>query len=144
MRTPVLNIDCSTRSFNPKRQRKVLIIHHSSSCFTNRLVLSFYKPILLGIIRHNQLPLNPRSPEEIIILVGVKLFSIVCSENTDMSTCLILNKILKIRKFTKRFIFSFQKINLGFTRTIINKNDIIKTTIHGRSSHRSCYRTVCS
>jgi hypothetical protein len=137
MRTHVLNIDCITCNFGPKRQWKIMIIHHSSSCFTNCHVLSFYNPILLGIIRHNQLPLNPRSPTNIIILVGVKLFSIVCSENTNMSTCLILNKILKILKYTKRFIFSFQKINQGFTRAINNKNDIIKTTIHGWSSHRS-------
>jgi hypothetical protein len=137
MRTLVLNIDCSACNFGPKRQRKILIIHHGSGCFTNCPVLSFRKPILLRIIRHNQLPLNLGSPTEIIILVGVKFFSIVCSKNTDVSTCLILNKILKILKFTERFIFSFQKINPSFMRTIINKNDIIKTTIHGRSSHRS-------
>jgi hypothetical protein len=137
MRTHVLNIDCSACSFGPKRQWKILIIHHGSGCFTNCLVLSFCNPILLRIIRHSWLPLNPGSSVEIIILVGVKFFSIVCFENTNVSTYLILNKILKILKFTKRFIFSFQKINPSFTRTIINKNDIIKTTIHGRSSHRS-------
>jgi hypothetical protein len=132
-----MNIDCSTCSFVPKRQQKILIIHHSSGCFTNCYVLSFCNPILLGIIRHNQLPLNPRSSTEIIILVGVKLFSIVYFEKTDMSNCLILNKTLKILKLTKTFTFSFQKINPGFTRKIINKNDIINTTIHGWRSHRS-------
>jgi hypothetical protein len=136
MKTPLLNIDYNACRFGLKRQRKILIIHHGSGYFTNCPVPSFYNPILLGIIRHNQLPLNPRSPTKVIILVGVKLFSIIYSENTDMSTCLILNKVLKILKFTKRFIFSFQKINLSFTITIINKNDIIKTTIHGQSSHR--------
>jgi hypothetical protein len=130
MRTHVLNIDCSACSFGPKRQQTILIIHHGFGCFTNRHVLYFCNPILLGIIRYNQLPLNSGSPTKIIILVGVKLFSIVCYENTDVSTCLILNKILKILKFTKRFIFSFQNINPSFTITIINKNDIIKTTTH--------------
>jgi hypothetical protein len=137
MRIHVLNIDYSSCSFSPKRQWKILIIHHGSGCFTNCPILSFCNPILLRIIGHNQIPLNPGSLTEIIILVGVKLFSIVFSENTDASTCLILNKILKILKFIERFIFSFQKINPSFMRTIINKNDIIKTTIHGQSSHRS-------
>jgi hypothetical protein len=130
-----MNTYCSTRSFIPKRQQNILIIHHSFGCLKNCPFISFCNTILLGIIRHNQVPLNPRSPVEIIILVGVKLFSIVYSENTNMSTYLILNKIIKILKFTERFIFSFQKINPSFTRTIINKNDIIKTTIHGWSSH---------
>jgi hypothetical protein len=133
----VLNIDCNTCSFSPKRQRKILIIHHSCGCLSNCVVLSFCNPTLFEIVRHCQLPLDPISSTEIIILVGVKLFSIICSENTDMSTCLILNKILKFLNFTERFIFSFQKINSGFTGAIINKNDIIKTTIHGRCSHRS-------
>jgi hypothetical protein len=137
MRTPILNIDCNTCIFSPKRQQKIMIIHHSYGYLTNCPILSFFNPILLGIVRHNHLPRNPRSLIEIIILVGFKLFSIIYSENTDMSTCLILNKILKILKLTEGFMFSFHKINLGFMEAIINKNDIIKTTIHGQSSHRS-------
>jgi hypothetical protein len=74
MKTLVLNKDNSACSFGPKRQRKILIIALAAS--QNVLFFLSANPFIWEFVRHCQLPLNPISSAEIIILVGVNLFSI--------------------------------------------------------------------
>ena len=69
IKTSVLYIDNNTCSFGPMEE-------DSSGCLTKCPNLSFCNPIQLGIVKHNQLPLNPRSLAEINILVRVNFFSI--------------------------------------------------------------------
>src|SRR5271154_5435933 len=125
VRDPILNIYCGSGCFRPKIHGQVLVMKHGFHCFYDRPILSFSHSILLGIIGGSQLPLNPCFSAKTVKVFGGKLPSIIRSQGLDLSFGKILHKSFELTELSKYFIFTFQKINPGFAREIINKRDIV-------------------
>jgi hypothetical protein len=97
---------------------------HGLSSLDDGSILPLYNPILLWVVRHYQLPLDPCFPTKGIKFLGGVLSSIIRSKHFDLLPCLIFNQGFEFFELAQHFILSLHKINPSFVRGIINEGNI--------------------
>jgi hypothetical protein len=63
--------------------------------------------------------------QEVVKLFGHKFSSVVESEGFDLHANLILHQDLVCFEFVKHLSFRFQKVNMSFSREVVDESDKI-------------------
>jgi hypothetical protein len=96
-------------------------MYHSPDKINDRPILSLCNPILLRVVWHCQLPLDPRLTEILEVIGGI-LSPIIRAQDLDLLLCLLLHLSLEILKPTEDLILGLHKEDPGFPRKVINEH----------------------
>jgi hypothetical protein len=91
VRTLVLDLDFYVECFFPKKHWQVLVLNHGLSNTYDGSILLLCNPILLWIVRNNQLPLDSFLLAKTLEVLGGILTPIFLSQEFDILPCLVLN-----------------------------------------------------
>jgi len=117
-------------------------MHHRSRYTNNGLVLTLSKPILMGVVRNDQLhPYTLRGVESYRLCGGI-LTPIVRPQDLDISPCLVLHKRLKLLEPIEYLSLGLQDVYPDLPRVVINESHMVLTTTQGNRWHRPTHISV--
>jgi hypothetical protein len=88
-------------------------------------VLPLNNPILLRVVRNDQLSPDALSCIEVIKLIGGILTPIICPQNSDFPPSLVLHKSFELLELNEDLPFGLPEENPRFPREVINEYDIV-------------------
>ena len=100
-------------------------MQHCSCCTHNYSVISFWDPILLWVMRHNQLSLNSFFVIEVLEFIGDVLTIIFTLKSFHMLPHIFFHQCFELTKFWERLTFLLHEVDPTLSRKIINKDHII-------------------
>jgi hypothetical protein len=103
----------------------------SISLHNNGPVLPLCNPILMGVIRNNQLSLDTLLGTKVCKLRGGILTPIVRSQDLHLSSWLVLHKSLKFLEPLEDLTLGLYEIYPGLLGVVINESHILLTTTQG-------------
>ncbi len=77
--------------------------------------------------------------QEVVKLFGHKFSSVVGSQGFDLHAGLIFHQGLICLEFIKHLSFRFQKVNMSFSRKIVNEGDKVSCSTTRCGLHRSAH-----
>ena len=114
-------------------------MQHSSSCSNDGPVLPLSNPILLGVVRNSELPVNPMlSAEFLKLMVGI-LTPIIRPQDLDLLPLLVLRKSFELLEPVEDLILGLQEVDSGLPGIIIDKQHIVLMSTQRYCRHRTTY-----
>jgi hypothetical protein len=125
MWTPILEINCSIKCLGPKKTWQPLIMQHGSHSPNYGPVLPLSNPILLWVVRKNQISRDALSYTKVNKILGGILTPIVCPRNSDFPPSLVLHKIFELLELIEDLSFGLHEENPRLSREVINEYGIV-------------------
>ena len=95
-------------------------------CYThNCFVLSFSDPILLWVMRHNQLSPNSLFATEVLEFIGDIVTTNFTPKSLHILPHVFLHQCFELKKFLERLIFILHEVDPTLSRKIIKKYHIV-------------------
>jgi hypothetical protein len=127
---PILQIHSGIACMCPLKHRQTLFVHHGLHCTDDKLVLPLYNPILLQVVGHCLLPLDPRLLAEINELCRGVLTPVICLQYLDLPSCHVLHLSFESSKVTEDFVLGLREVDPGLSGEVINEGHIVGRTLH--------------
>ncbi len=136
----IFDVNRRVHRFGPKLQIKSLCTNHASSALHDGPIGSFYNSILLWCVRCICLSLDSTFMQEVINF-GHKFSSVVGLQGFDLHAGLILHQGFVCLEF-KHLSFRFQKLNMSFSRKVVDEGDKVACPTTRCGFHWSAHITM--